>query len=353
MRTRYEDYQNDEPITVTQRELFTDADGFPNEAAFRNFVDALTEEDDLCLACISIDLSASNEKKGYAYGTLILRKLFVQLKEHFYMFRISGDKFNLLLKRDEIAKAEKMLSSGNKELFTIYYGILDMPVTKDNIADLRRQGIDAMYSNKAIKTDKQLKEVRDDKIVGDKGNTPLELRETKTHKFDETMWYGTIEFEETDPEMRSIIAHVFPTEYKENFASVNTIVVLDDFVEYRVYSGNSIKFSFDRITFYLTSRFDDEGHLQIMCHKDRESKGKVDFKLDLHEGVCIPAAFGKRVGKNKEIFPIKANPSGSFDYVLWDNDDQTATLDKTGVVVIDNKDYMVHSNSKGINLVEQ
>lgn len=354
MRDRYSEYTNDTLITVPKRKLFTDAEGFPNENAFRSFVEPLTEDDGCYLACISIDLTASNESGGYAFGTLMLRKVYLQLKDNFFVFRVSGDKFNIIVPEGDFEKAEQMLSSCDAELLTIYYGFVkNQPITGENYADLRRQGIELMYQNKAVRTDKKLGAVRDDKIVGDKGNTPVELQETLTHKFRETMWYGTIIFDESEPTAREITAYIFPTEYKENFASLNMIVVVDDLIHSRVYVGNNIAFGFDGIRFTITSRFDNEGHLNIVCFKDRESKGKCEMTLHSHEGVCIPASFGKRAGKGQEIFPVKPNAYGTYDYVLWDKTAKTATLDTTGIVVMDGKNYAVHANSKGIDLIEQ
>lgn len=354
MRDRYDEYTNDALITVPKRKLFTDAEGFPNENAFRSFAERLSESDDCYLACISIDLTASNESKGYAFGTLMLRQVYLQLREHFYVFRVSGDKFNLIIPAGEFRKAEQMFAAYDKELLTVYYGFVkSTPVTGENYAELRRQGIELMYRNKAARTDKKLGAVRDDKIVGDKGNTPPELQETLTHKNRETMWYGTVVFEESEPAAREVTAYVFPTEYKENFASLNMIVVVDDLLHSRVYSGNNISFGFDGIKFTITSRFDNEGHLNIVCFRDRESKGKCEMTLYSHEGVCIPASFGKRAGGGREIFPVKPNAHGTYDYVLWDKNARTATLDTTGIIAMGGKDYAVHANSKGVDLVEQ
>ncbi len=354
MNNIYNTYTDDEMITVPKKAVFADVDGFPNESAFRHFLKHLGDNDEYYLVCISIDLTASNEKKGYAYGTFVLRKVFLQLKDHFYIFRVNGDKFNLLIKKEDFDNAEKMLSNSVENLFTIYYGFVkSSPINKDNYTELRRQGVDLMYHYKAYKTGKGYKEIRDDKIIGNKGNTPLELQETKTHKFRDTMWYGTIRFEEISPNPREVTAYVFPTEFKEKLASLNMVVVVDDLVLTRVYTGNNVNFGFDGMRFSITSRFDNEGHLNIVCFKDRESKGECKMMIDAHEGICIPASFGKRVGKGMELFPVKSNSCGSYEYALWNKETNKAEIDTTGIVQIDDKNYAVHADSKGIDLIEQ
>lgn len=353
MKTVYGEYMSDGRVEVAKKALFTDSDGFPNENAFRDFVGRLTEEDDCYLACVNVDLTESN-KKSYAFGTLMLRKLFLHLKDSFYVFRVNGDKFNLVIPKSGIEQAERVLDSCEDGQAKTYYGLVDeKPITGKNFTELRRHGIELMYQNKALRTNQQAMDVRDDKIVGDKGNTPPELQETVTHKFRDTMWYGEIIFKEHAPNVRDITAYVFPTEYKESLASLNMIVVVDDLLSTRVYTGTSVTFGFDGIKFTITSRFDNEGHLNIVSFRTDGGGGKCEISINSHEGVCIPASFGKRIGNGREIYPFKANPFGTHNYILWDKENRTATLDETGMVEMDGKLYSVHFNSQGIDLIEQ
>lgn len=353
MKTAYSEYMSDGQVTVAKKVLFTDGDGFPNDNAFRDFVGQLTEDDECYLVCLNADLTTSN-KKSYAFGTLMLRKLFLRLKDSFYVFRVNGDKFNLIVPKTEIEQAEKLLSADEEGQAKTYYGFVkDTPVTGKNCAELRRRGIELMYQNKALRTNQQAMDVRDDKIVGDKGNTPPELQETVTHKFRDTMWYGEIVFKEHEPSVRDITAYIFPTEYKESLAALNMIVVVDDLLNTRIYTGTSVSFGFDGIKFTVTSRFDNEGHLNIVSFRTDESGGKCEISINSHEGVCIPASFGKRIGNGREIYPFKANPFGTYNYILWDKESKTATLNETGIIEMDGKRYSVHSNSQGIDLVEQ
>lgn len=353
MKTVYEEYTSDKQVTVTKRELFTNGDGFPNEHAFRNFVSQLKESDEYYLACIIVDLDESNER-GFAFGTLMLRKAFLRFKDKFFVFHIHGNKFNVIVHKDDIETAYQMLATESEGNAKTYYGFIrDTPITAQNVEEIRRRGIELMYFNMATRTNQDAMDVRDDKIVGDKGNTPPELQETLTHKFRDTMWYGEIRFEEVEPNARNIVAYVFPTEYRSNLAAVNMIVVVDDLLNKRVFTGNKVTFGFDGIRFTITSRFDKEGHLEIVYFKAKDSKGTCRANLVAHEGVCIPASFGKRIGNGREIYPFKANPYGTYDYVLWDKEGQTATLDDTGMVEMDGKVYAVHSHPTGIDLIEQ
>lgn len=354
MRENYKSYWANDPITVTKRELYTDSEGYPNEVAFSHYVKKLTPSDKLFLACINIDLRASNQAKGYAFGTLVLRKAILQLQDFFAVFRVSGEKFNLLIPEENLKDAKAMLSKCPKQLFTIYYGIATKEyVCADNIETLRREGIDLMYAHKAEMTGKKHEEVRDDKIIGDKGNTPAQLQETDTHKCRDTMWYGVIDFEELQPFAKSVKAYVFPTEYKDKKMSLHQIVVVDDLVNTRVLTGNNVMFGFDGIKFSVSTRFDEHGNLSILCFKDRESKGQVEMNIQLHEGNCIPASFGKRIDSKKELFPIKQIASGGYSYVLLDRSTGEVTFDETGMVEVNGKQYAVCVTEDSIDLILQ
>lgn len=356
MKEIYKKYSSNNQISVTCKSMFTDRDGFLNEKAFHHFVSKQTKENPCpyYLACIIIDLSATNKKKGYEYGSLLLRKAYIQMKEHFFIFRVSGNKFNVILTEEEFESFEKMVASAPSEFFSIYYSIVKEEALHNGSLDrIRTIGIEGMYRNKAERTGKTYNQVKESGVIGEKTGTPAHLQETDTHKYRSTMWCGSILFEEIEPNVRSVKAHVFPVEYKEKQAALQIIVVIDDLINTRVYTGTSVEFGFDNIKFNITARFDKKGHLNIMCFKDHESKGKCEMKLNIDEGVCIPASFGKRVGKGKEIFPIKQNAFGAFEYVLWNKEEGTATYEESGIVQIDGINYAVQYDDEGIDLIEQ
>lgn len=352
MDTKYKEFLGNKPITVTYKDLFSDAEGFPNDYAFRSFVGELVESDNYYLACISIDLSHCNATRGYAYGTLMLRKVFLRLADHFYAFRVSGDKFNLILPKADIGLAREFLDAED-ERYTIYYGIVeDKPITGGNCQELRRIGIDLMYQDKATKTNQSQEEINKDvNIIGNLGNTPPELQETATHKYLQTMWYSKIYLSITEPNLREATLYVFPTEYKENQASLETIVVVDDYINPRVYKSNNVTFGLEGIRFTITARFDVSGDLNIGCFKDPDSKGEYTPTIEIHKGVCIPATFGKRVGNGREIYPTKPNVYGASDYVLYDRDTGTISYETSGIIQMDGNNYTVQSDNTGIDLI--
>lgn len=352
MENRYINYTGSAMITVPMRKIYTDSEGYPNENAFRDFAEHISAE--YYLACISVDVSKSNEKKGYGFGTRVLRKAFLQLKDNFYIFRMSGNKFNLLVTENEFPKLKEMLESGNEDFFTVYYGLIeDTYITKDNYKALCERGKEMMYRHKAEKIGKAYSEARDDVVIGDKGNTPTDLQETDTCKYRETMWYSTISLEESEPVPRMVTIHVFPTEYKESLASLNIIVVIDDFVSTRTYSGTNITFGLDGMKFSVSARFDNEGHMNVSCYEDRNNTGKCEISVDTHEGNCIPASFGKRVGNGLSVFPVKSNSRGTYEYVLWNDNNKTVEYNESGLIEMDGITYGVHSDKVAINLINE
>lgn len=290
---------------------------------------------------------------GYAYGTLMMRKYFLRLAEHFPVFRVNGDKFNILVFRDDVSLACEFLNCKD-ERYEVYYGIVDSaPITGGNFQEIRKRGVELMYEDKARKK-KQTREVvlKEEKIVGDIGNTPPELQETQTHKFLKTMWYSEI-YLTIKATAREAKVYVYPTEYKENLASLNTIVVVDDLINPRVYVGKSVNFGLGGLKFTITARFGREGDLNVVCFKDTGNRGEYDIRMESHDGVCIPASFGKRIGNDKEIYPIKHNVYGTTDYVLWDKNNNSVIYNDTGIVQIDDVSYAVHTDVSGIDLIKQ
>lgn len=347
-REKYEQYAGTEMITVPQKELYTDCEGFFNEKAFRDFVSTLTEADGYRLICLAIDVSAMN-KKSYARGSFVLRTVVLKLNEYFCVFRVNGDKFNILVQEKDYENLRLFLKQ-NSKLYSLYYGFVkDIIITDKTVNEARRIGIAMMYDNKAAHTKKK-NSIREDKIVGDKGNTPVELQETAIHKFKQTMWYTTIVIKERYPYAKDVMVYAFPTEFKPPLSALNMIVVVDDLLERYVYTGKDIHFGFDGMRFNICSRFDRAGHLSISLFKDRKSQGKYETDIKCHEGNCIPVFFGKRIDNEQEIYPIKRNAFGTQDYVLWDAKTNKAIIVDTGIVKVKDKEYAVYADDIGIDL---
>lgn len=344
----YEDYTSSEKMTVTKREFFTDNDGYPDEKAFWDFVRYVSEEDKMYLLCLDVDLKSSNAK-GTGFGDLVLRTFFTKMQNHFPSFRMRGTKFNLFVHESNLALAEEMLTTDNSKLFTLYGEVLkDKFVSCDNVDELLQEGIKKMFNGR----------VDTDKIVGDKGNVPAERQETSTRKYLSTMWYARIIFNETKPSRRTLTAYVFPTEYKPPMALLDTVVVLDDVVKPRVYEGSMITIPIDGMMIKVTTRFDNDGHLAVSWSKSLESKsnGEIEGTIDIHEADSIPVNFGKRISSTKEIYPIKPNTQGLYEYVMYD---RTAEYPKhkaeyitSGIVQGKVNSYEVHMDSEVIELVK-
>lgn len=353
IKSKYNEYLSEENVSVPKKVLYSDSDGFPNELAFRDFCGMLTEADDYRLICVNFDLTTSNNIKGYAYGTLVLRKLYIQLQEHYFIFRVSGDKFNVISKAEQVEALLNTFNAYPADYTTVYYGAVDdIPVTKDNYTALRKLGKELMYKHKAMKTNRKYTEVCEDVIVGNKGNVPAELLETETHKFKETMWFAEIHFEQTEPIARNVTAHIYITEFKKFPAALNMVIVMEDQNHIKAYSGNIVTVGFNGNKFDINARIDDDGKLIIQCFPNKLNPNKIAISIDKYEGNYIPVNFGKRISKSLELYPIRPNVYGAYDYVLWDNKERTATVDTTGLIEIKGKKYSVRFNNKGIDLID-
>lgn len=345
----YEKYLSEDEIIVTKKEYYTDSSGYQNEKAFWDFVKDVTEKDELYLLCIDLDLTLSN-KKSMGFGDLVMRTFFTQIRESFPIFRMKGTKFNVFVPKKELSLAQELLESDNKKYFDLHGEIIkDKFVTSENVKELIQIGVKRMYS---IRQDKQM-------IVGQKGNTPVEGQETPTKKFLAEMWFSEIEFEESYPNVRKLKAYIFPTEYKPPMALLYTIVVIDDNVQARVYEGYAVQIPIDGMKIRITTRFDNDGHLVVSWFRSPdETKGIIEGVMEVHEGNCIPASFGKRIGNAKEIYPIKENNQGLYEYVLVDKsgsnimNNNTATYVTSGVVKGKENIYEVHKDSVAIELVK-
>ncbi len=346
----YGKYLSDDKITVTNRDYYTDSGGFQNEKAFWDYVSQLTEQDRMYLLCIDIDISASNAK-SIGYGNLVLRTVFTRIRENFPIFRIRGTKFNVFIPDDRLQEAEEIIHTDNSEFFTIYGAVLtDKYVTHGNVNELLSEGIKRMFGDNRKDSDM---------VVGDKGNTPVYQQETPTKKYVAEMWYAVIRFKETKPVAREFMVYVFPTEYRPPMAILPSIVVLDDMVSPRVYEGieggQVIYIPIDGMRISISTRFDYDEKFNVAWFK-QSGEGEIEGDMEIHEGNSIPANFGKRIGANKEIYPVKLNSQGLYEYVLYDKKaeypDRKAAYIESGIIQGNKGVYEVHRDSVAIELVK-
>jgi hypothetical protein len=327
----YESYKSSEECLFKRLSVFTDKHGYLNENAFQDFTKSIVnnpDDKDYYLICFNVDLRNANAE-SMAAGDYALRRFIVSL-EDFFVFRIQGEKFNALVTQEEIPRIKTLLDKPNP-LYKVYYGIVsDTPFHPQNAIEERemiRKGIALMYENKGEK-----KVVATDDVVSVKGNTPKELQETKLRKYRKTMWYTTITLTLTNPKYKEVTIFIYPTEIKSNLQRVNIICAVYDNVHYNVKCGNEVTFGIDGYRFTVFSRFNRDGHLDTAIYCVDKDKCKYQMTHDTHEGVCIPASFGKRLSQSREIYPLRKSSNGMYDYVDYNMDDNTVSVNTDGYV---------------------
>lgn len=348
----YDSYKAADVCSMMRRDVYTDRGGYLNENAFQDFTKKLSQNpdgEDYYLICFNIDLRNANAE-SMATGDYVLRRFIVSL-EDFFVFRIQGEKFNALVTKDEIPRIKTFLDKPNDK-YKVYYGIVAdtpyRPQTQTEEREIIRKGIALMYENKGEK-----KVVAQDDIISKKGNTPKELQETKLRKYRKTMWYTTMKLTITNPKYKEVTIYIYPTEMKPNLQRVNIICAVYDNVHYNVKSGIEVTFGVDGYRFKVFSRFNREGHLDTAMYCVDNDRCKYQMTYDTYEGVCVPVAFGKRISVNKEIFPLRKNASGMYDYVLFDKESGETTLNTDGYLSMPNGvKYGVFMDAECIDLAQ-
>ena len=219
--------------------------------------------------------------------------------------------------------------------------------------ELIQKGIALMYQDKFSRINRNNK--KNNMICGNKGNTPVELQETELRKYRKTMWYATIGLKVKSPVYKESTIYVYPTRLGHPLETIPILVVIDDMLKYRVEYGKDVKFGIGGTMFSVNARFTREGHLNVSFFKDSEGDEKnYDYTITKTEGECIPANFGKRIGKD-EIYPIKKNIQGGCDYVLFKNTDAESNHEPqivtSGVIEMDNIKYGVYMDELSIDLI--
>lgn len=340
----YNEYFSETTIVTSMKAYYTSRQGFPNRKAFVDYGSKVGHG--YYLVCMNVDLRKAN-KSSYEYGTYVLRKFIMGLIDEGYaVFHITGEKFNVLVQGDKVLDLKNTLDEVYED-FNIYYGIImTKEYTPDNSAELIAEGIVKMYQDKAVKKKER---VTEELVVR---NTPPELQETTKRKFRCTTWYAVIELTVTKPEFKTVMIYVFPTEYKRPLATLKTIAVVDDMGEYRTYYDTGIELGVGGVQFSLSCRFDRQGLLNVAFFKASE-KGEYKHEIYVHKGECIPANFGKRVGEGREIFPIRKNVHGFFDYILLNQKEDTIELNTEGTFQSAGITYGVYQDKEFIDLIPE
>ena len=271
----YEAYGSRTAYHTQYKTFFEDADGYPNKMAFEHFAKELAnEKDDYFLACICVDLHYANNI-NYAFGSYTLRKFFNGLTnsvKNCYLFRITGDKFNALIKADNLEDFKDYIANGAQQC-EVFCGIVEEPFAYEKSFELIQQGIVLMYRNRSELN--AAKKEKNNTIYGSKGNTPPELQETKVKKFRKTMWQSVIDLVVDDFTYQQVTLYVFPTRLAHTLEAVPLLVVIYDMVEYRVFYGKDIKFGVGGVVFGINGRFSRDGHFGVTLFKPDEDGKKI------------------------------------------------------------------------------
>ena len=351
----YEMYSSKTSYHTQYKEFFEDKDGYPNQRAYDNFASLISEsEDEYILACLCIDLKHANDV-NYAFGNYVLRKFvngLVNSVKNCFVFRIQGDKFNALVEKTSLDDFKKYVQTESQQ-YSVYVGLVDEPYVYEKNYELIQKGVLLMYRDRSEKHAE--KKSKSTLIYGDKGNTPPELQETKTRKYRSTMWYSVIDLTVNAPIYKEVKIFVYPTKLGHTLETVPVLVVIYDMIDYRVLYGRDVRFGVGGEKFNINARFSREGHLNVTFFKEENKADKnYEYNINTTEGVCIPANFGKRIGRD-EIYPIQKNIEGLCDYVLLkdvdidaDHEPQVCT---NGTISIDDTNYGVYMDDTCIDLL--
>ena len=343
----YQQYKSDELVQLSYKDVYEDRDGYPNLKAFDDFSEKIAKEK-YRLICMNVDLRKANAT-NYAYGNYILRKFVLSLKriKGCYPFRIQGEKFNLLAEESCMQELEMLLAKPN-ENYDLYYGILEENYNPDKREIQIQKCVEMMYLDKNRKRIRISQEKQAEKIIGDKGNTPVQDRETDTCKNRKTMWYAVIDIKAEQPYKQTQV-YVFPTQYCEPMASIPLVAVSAGLTDCRYFYGKSIKYGVtSTVRLTINAHFDNDGHLKVSVFNI--NTGKCELNVKTVEGECIPASFGKRFGKG-EIYPFRQNIAGYCDFIYLEN--EKAELNTSGYITDENgQRYTVHMDSQYINLMK-
>ena len=319
----YEQFRSTDVCSFPFKDYYTDRCGYLNENAFHCFTQSLTDSsEEYYLICLNIDLRKANST-SMAQGDYVLRR-FVQSLENYYIFRVQGEKFNILATKEQIPEIKARLNEPN-DLYKIYYGIVsDAPFNPQNSVEEKamiRKGISLMYESKGEKGSPIAP------VSGITGSTPKEYQEEKLRKYRKTMWFSTVEITILKPEYKKVSVIVFPTEWKPDMASLPIIVAAYDNIDYNVKYGKNVVFGINGIRFSVSCRFNHEEHLDTTIYAIDKGDAAVRFKIDTTEGICIPDNFGKKLSDTKELYPLRKNSSGTYDFVILENEHLTLNTD--------------------------
>lgn len=371
----YNSYSSKEQFTIiTKQELYSDTQGYLGNTAFEEFALHLghilnkeIEENGnppiFYLICISVDLRKSN-KKSYNNGNKALQN-FTNSVSDYFCFRIQGEKFNIIIDKKNIMVLKRILETENED-YDVYYGIVEepfVPMTRNSLREYVEKGIGKMYLNKS-----DVRKTKKEQTV------PAEFEETFLKKYMQTTYYFNGIINATKPIYKENAIWIFPTAVVPARITIPILLVTYDNVNgYNVKYGKNIDFGFANAVYNCTARFTTNGICDILL-LGKYDKG--DASLNLYNkfmGTYTPKwndelgennykeTLGKRIDDNTQIFPVKQNVNGYYDYILMkrknnlykENEDDTyVELVESGTIEINGKKYGVVMDEASIDLIE-
>lgn len=383
----YEEICNEPFLTDTLTDI-------PNEKGFEEYIKSINTSN-ITLAAFNISVKEIN-KESRKKGNECLRAIIKELKkDNFKIFRIQGEKFNIVFLQNEYdyKTKQKLKLYFDVSMFQlpyeIYYGI----ETNDNsnFEIFRHRTVEEMYRdrnrknqiskvNDIIKKSKALlkmeadlleeeknlqrlksgKEKKLEKIISDKENssqlipgkekTPDNFKENDRQKYLAEMYFATATVNALkDGKFTSFTLYIFPTKLMPALVTLPNIVIIDTGINYTTYKDCN-HFTYMDVEYNVSMRFTREGKLNFSIFPTDETV-KNNINIHTQEGLYTPDNFGKLVhlsDSDIEIFPIKQNIRNLYDFAYIKNNE--IIINKNGFINDNEKNISVTMDNTSINL---
>ncbi len=162
---------------------------------------------------------------------------------------------------------------------------------------------------------KELTNVQSDTVIPFTQMESGDVRETEQDKKLVTMWWNEqhMTFIERN-NFRDITIKIYPTEFLPPPRTVPVLVIIDDGIEYKLFSGTNVACGTCGTVLNVSGRFLKNGMFSTIISFEDAAVEKTVEADDIvqHKGLFTPCCFGKRIGDAK-IYPIKTNVTGLCD----------------------------------------
>lgn len=366
----------------------------PNAKGFEEYCKDINTQN-ITLAAFNISVKEIN-KESRKKGDACLKALINEFKkQHYKIFRIQGEKFNIVFLKDEFdfkckQRLQLLFDVPVFQLpYIIYYGIL----TNDgsNFEIFRHRVIEEMYRDRnrkmqvnkieavvkkskallkmeadLLEQEKNLQRLKagkekkletivtaaksDKLLIHGKEITPDNFKETDTQKFLAEMYFATATVNALkDGKFTSFTLYVFPTKLMPALVTLPNIVIIDTGINYTAYKDCN-HFTYMDVEYNVSMRFTREGKLNFSIFPTDETV-KNNINIHIQEGLYTPDNFGKIIHLSDgdiEIYPIKQNIRNLYDFgYIKDNE---IIINKNGFINDNGKNISVTMDDISINL---